>query len=71
MKFKLEDEESVYEKDISDLDATDFILDIIRIMRLTGYHDVSIWRALKNNTEHIEEYLDSITQSKDEWSKDE
>lgn len=58
-----------YKLDISELDSTDFIKQIIYVMRLQGYHDVSIWRALDYNKFEMEEYLDSIKRS-DEWKDD-
>lgn len=56
-----------YERDITDLGSTELIEDIVKAMRLMGYHDVAIWRSLKEQTDDLYEYLESIDNAKDEW----
>lgn len=58
-------------RDVSEMTTTDLIDTFVQIMRLKGYHDVSIWRALKEKSQDMEEYFDSIHSSKDEWSEEE
>lgn len=57
-------------RDVSEMTTTDLIDTFVQIMRIKGYHDVSIWRALKEKSEDMEEYFESICESKEEWGED-
>ena len=71
IKHVLHNSESVdytYDKDITDMDASDLMKEFVRVMRTMGYHDVSIWRALTHNAEDLVELFESICGSDKEWS---
>jgi hypothetical protein len=55
-----------YEKDLTDMSASDIIGEFVKTLKLIGYHDISLLRALKNEIENQKEYIDSIIHSKDE-----
>ena len=46
--------------DITDIKSIDFLNEVIKSMKLLGYHDVSIYKALKEATFDQKEYLDSV-----------
>lgn len=58
-----------YKLDITELNSTEFIKQMVHVMRLQGYHEVSIWRALDENKFEVEEYLDSVQRS-NEWKEE-
>lgn len=57
-----------YEKDITEMTTSDLIDVVVQTMKVMGYHDVAIWRALKEKCDDLEEYFESIDKSKDEWT---
>ena len=69
MKLTIEETNTTYTSEIEHLDVYELIEEFTKIMKMVGYHDVSIWRGLKHGTEQMEERLESIISTKDEWSE--
>lgn len=55
------------EMDMTEVTAVDFIAKVVDMMVLQGYHDLAIWRALKDSAFDLEVYFESINLSKEEW----
>lgn len=48
----------------------DFISKVILLMKSIGYHDVSIWRSLRDAQDEMTDYFESVEESKKEWEKE-
>ena len=53
--------------DVTDMTAIDYTKKIADLMRLQGYHDASILAAFREACFDLEEYLESVVQTKQEW----
>lgn len=53
--------------DMTEVTADEFLAKVVDMMVLQGYHDVSIWRSLKERANDLEAYFESINLSKEEW----
>lgn len=67
-KIKLiQDGEDIVEFNVDNLESSEFVDKVKKLMEVQGYHPVSIWRAFKNKADDMEELFDSIMETKEEW----
>jgi beta-galactosidase GanA len=56
--------------DVTDLSTDEYFDVIIQMMRLQTYHDMSIWRTLKDKADEMVEFFESIEKNKNEWAEE-
>lgn len=55
------------ELDVTELTAREYLKKIVDLMTFQGYHDVAIHEALKDVADDLEEYLQSVVDTKPHW----